>query len=52
METPHPATTKIGTPTEQAILHYLGEMTNIFKNWVTSQGQDPRNDQGKGRELE
>jgi len=52
METPPPATTDIGTPAEQALLHSLGEMTNIFKDWVTSQGQDQGNDKGKGMELE
>eukprot|EP00253_Pinus_taeda_P009074 PITA_09074 len=40
VETPPPATSEIGTPAEQAILHSLGEMTNIFKAWVSSQGQD------------
>eukprot|EP00253_Pinus_taeda_P008878 PITA_08878 len=40
VETPLPATSEIGTPAEQAILHSLGEMTNIFKAWVSSQRQD------------
>lgn len=52
VETPPLATTEIGTPTQQAILRSLGEMTNICKDWVTSQGQGQRNDQGKGGELE
>lgn len=52
VETPPLATTEIGTPAEKAILHSLGEMTNIFKDWVTSHGQDQVNDQGKGRDLE
>ena len=43
VETPPPATSEIETPAEQAILHSLGEMTNIFKDWVSSQGRDQGN---------
>lgn len=28
------------------------EMTNIFKYWITGQGQSQKNDQIQGRELE
>jgi len=52
VETPPQAIENIGSPTEQAILHSLGEMTKIFKDWVTNQGQSQRNDQIQGRELE
>eukprot|EP00253_Pinus_taeda_P021555 PITA_21555 len=40
VETPPPGSSEIGTPAEQDILHSLGELTNIFKAWVSSQGQD------------
>ena len=52
VETPPPATAEIGTLAEQAILRSLGEMTSIFKDWATSQGQGQRGDPGQGRELE
>lgn len=49
VETPPPTTSEIGTLAKQAILHSLGEMTNIFKDWVSSQGRDQGNVQ---KELE
>ena len=49
VETPPLATSEIGTLAEQAILRSLGEITNIFKDWVSSQGRDQGNVQ---KELE
>lgn len=53
VEAPPPATSEIGTLAEQAILHSLGEMTNIFKDWASSQGRDQGNVQkGIGKKTE
>lgn len=45
VETPPEVDSGDGTLVDKVILCYLGEIMNIFKDWIASQGQGPRQNQ-------